>query len=52
MTEKTLAESLAEEEELLRRRFIHRTRPKGPLNIKEAQELCKQMSGNDLESKK
>jgi hypothetical protein len=45
MTDKTLAESLKEEEEALRRRFIHHTRPKGPLSLKEAMELAERMSG-------
>lgn len=45
MTEKTLAESLKEEEEALRRRFVHHTRPKGPLSLEEAMELAKRMRG-------
>lgn len=36
---KTLAQELAEENEALRRRFIHHTRPKRPLTLDEARAL-------------
>ncbi len=45
MTEKTLAESLKEEEEALRRRFVHHTRPKRPLSLEETMELAERMAG-------
>lgn len=45
MTEKTLAESLKEEEEALRRRFIHHTRPRRPLSFEEAADLARRMDG-------
>lgn len=45
MTTETLADALREEEELLRRRFVHATRPKGPLTMEQAIELCRRMSG-------
>ena len=40
---KTLADELKAEAEALRRRFVHHTRPKGPLSLKEAIELSKHM---------
>ena len=45
MTGKTLAESLKDEEEALRRRFVHHMRPKRPLSLEEALELAKRMAG-------
>lgn len=47
---KTLAEELAAEEELARRRFVHHTRPKGPLSLDEARKLCERMDGANGES--
>lgn len=44
MTEKTLAQALKEEEEALRRRFIHHTRPKRPLTMEEAAALAASVS--------
>lgn len=43
MTEKTLAESLKEEDEALRRRFVHHTRQRHPLSLEEAMELAERM---------
>lgn len=40
---KSLADELREENELMRRRFVHATRPKHPLNLQEAMELCQRM---------
>ena len=40
---KTLADELAQENELLRRRLIHHTRPKRPLTMDEAQKLHEAM---------
>lgn len=40
---KTLAEELAEEEERLRRRMVHATRPRGPLTLEQARDLCERM---------
>lgn len=48
-TTKTLAESLAEEAELLRRRFVYHTRPKGPLTMDQAIDPCRRMEGVDGE---
>jgi hypothetical protein len=45
MTEKTLADAIREEEERARRRFVHHTRPKGPLSLQEAIELCERVAG-------
>lgn len=45
---KTLAEELKDEEELMRRRFVHATRPKGPLSLEEACALCERMKGKDV----
>lgn len=45
MTEKTLADAFREEEELARRRFVHHTRPKGPMSLDEAREICERMDG-------
>jgi len=47
---RTLAEELKHEEELLRRRFVHHTRPKGPLSLKEAMELSERMQGKSSAS--
>ena len=43
----TLADDIRQEEESLRRRFIHHTRPKGPLSLKEAIELAERVSGRE-----
>ena len=51
MTERTLAEYLKREEELLRRRVVHATRPKGPLTMDEAADLCRRMDGGDAETR-
>lgn len=48
---KTLAEELAHETELLRRRFVHHTRPKRPLSLQEAMELCREMDGDPQKEK-
>ena len=45
MSEKTLAESLKEEADALRRRFVHHTRPQRPLSLEEAMELEERMAG-------
>lgn len=45
-TTKTLAESLAEEAELLRRRFVHHTRLKRPMTLEQATDLCRRMDGS------
>lgn len=42
---KTIAEELREEEERLRRRVVHATRPKGPLTMDQAAELHMAMEG-------
>jgi hypothetical protein len=47
---KTLAEAIAEEDEMLRRRFVHHTRPKGPLTLAQAIALSRRMAG-DLEQR-
>lgn len=44
---KTLAEALKEEDELLRRRIVHATRPKRPLSLEEAAELARRIEGDD-----
>lgn len=43
--QKTIAEEMARDADLLRRRFIHATRPKRPLSLKEAIELSDKMEG-------
>lgn len=43
---KTLAEELADENDRLRRRVIHATRPKGPLSMDDAADLSRRMSDN------
>lgn len=45
---KTLTEELKDEEELMRRRFVHATRPKGPMSMEEAQALCERMEGKNV----
>lgn len=54
MKQPTLAEELAHENELLRRRFVHTMRPKGPLTMEQARELAERMAGTsgELEHKK
>lgn len=42
--EQTFADDLAQEDELLRRRFVHATRPRGPLSMDQAAELCERMN--------
>lgn len=42
--ERSLADDLREEEKALTRRFIHHTRPKEPMSLKKAMELCQQMA--------
>lgn len=42
MTE-TLAEALAREAELQRRKFVHVTRSREPLTLKQAQEVCRRI---------
>lgn len=51
MTEqpKTFAEEYAAEAERLRRRFVHVTRPRGPMTWEQAQEHCRRMAGADGE---
>lgn len=49
MTERTLADDLKHEADLLRRRFVHHTRPKGPLTLEQARDLCKRMDGDNGE---
>lgn len=44
----TLADDLKAEEELLRRRFVHATRPQGPLSMQDAVALCARMDGRNL----
>lgn len=46
--DKTLADYLKAEEELGRRRFVHHTRPKGPLSMAAAAALCARMDGRSL----
>lgn len=46
---KTLADELADEAELARRRFIHATRPRGPLTMEQARALCERMEKKDDE---
>lgn len=41
----TLAEELARANEVLRRRFVHHTGPKGPLTMDQARDLCERMAG-------
>lgn len=52
MTDETLAEALRKENELLRRRFAHHTRPKGPLTLEQARELAERMSGGACEDER
>lgn len=44
----TLAESLRADAEALRKRFVHATRPKGPLSLAEAMDLCSRMDGDEM----
>jgi len=46
MTEKTLAQELAEEAELLRRKAVHADRPRRPLSMDEAAKLHQKMEGD------
>jgi hypothetical protein len=41
----TLADELRREADLLRRRLVHHTRPKGSLTMDEAADLCRRMDG-------
>lgn len=41
---KTLADDLRAEEQRARRRFIHATRPRRPLTMDEARELCERIA--------
>lgn len=43
MKKHAFADEMARDAELLRRRFVHHTRPKGPMTLDEARELCEQM---------
>jgi hypothetical protein len=43
----TLTDDLRAEGDQLRRRFVHHTRPKGPLTIEQAQKLCERMSDGE-----
>ena len=43
----SLADALKADQELLRRRFVHHTRPKHPLSLREAMDLSRRMSGTD-----
>ena len=45
-----LARDLAAEDERMRRRFIHHTRPNRPLSMKEAMELGRRMTGDPVQS--
>lgn len=42
---KTLADVIAEENELGRRQFVFATRKRGPLTMDEALDLCRRMDG-------
>lgn len=42
----TLAEEMKRDDDLLRRRFVHATRPTGPLSLDEAGALCRRMEGD------
>ncbi len=42
----TFAEEMKREQDQLRRRFVHHTRPKGPLSLEEAIALSKRMEGS------
>jgi hypothetical protein len=50
MTEKTLADRLREEEELLRARVVHHARPRRPMSLKEANDLCRRIAPRPKES--
>lgn len=45
----TFAEAFAHEAEQLRRRFVHATRPRGPMTLEEAQDLCRRMAGEEAQ---
>lgn len=47
-TETSLADDLRAEAELARRRFVHATRPKGPMSVEEAIALHLRMEGNSV----
>lgn len=49
--ETTLADDLKREGDLLRRRFVHATRPKGPLTMDQARDLCRRMDGVNAETR-
>jgi phage FluMu protein gp41 len=42
---KSLADAMREEQELLRRKVVHATRPRGPLTMQQAIALAKRMHG-------
>jgi hypothetical protein len=43
----TFAEEIKRDDDLLRRRFVHATRPNGPLSLNEAIALHKRMEGDE-----
>lgn len=45
MDEPTFADEMRRENELLRRRLVHATRPRGPLTMQEAADLAERMEG-------
>jgi hypothetical protein len=45
--ERTFADELRAEEELLRRKFVYATRPKRPLSMEEAEALHRRMEGKN-----
>ncbi|ACF01530.1 hypothetical protein Rpal_3024 [Rhodopseudomonas palustris TIE-1] len=45
---RTLTEELALEQELLRRRVIHATRPRGAMNLSEEIEFCRRMEASPV----
>ena len=47
--ERTFADDMREEEERLRRRFVHATRPRHPLSMREALELSARMRGEKID---
>lgn len=48
---RTLAEEFALEQERHWRRFVHATRPRGPMTMAEAMEFCARLDGSPLASK-
>lgn len=48
MTDRTLADDLRLEAELLRRRHVFHTRPRGPLSLEQARELHRQVEGGPM----